>query len=95
MSVYHNPKALHPIPIEFFEGFSGRHWIANDVYDNLLRDFSPYSSLTVLYSTTGHEDRLDRLDRVLRVEAEEKAQELAAVMHGETEFLAWRERFVG
>jgi len=47
MSVYHNPNALHPIPIEFFEGFSGRHWIANGVYDNLLRDFSPYSSLRI------------------------------------------------
>ncbi len=55
MSVYHNPNALHPIPIEFFEGFSGRHWIANGVYDNLLRDFSPSYSLTILYSK-GYED---------------------------------------
>jgi hypothetical protein len=95
MSVYHNPKALHPIPVEFFEGFSGRHWIANGVYDNLLRDFSPYSSLTVLYSTVGHEARLELLDRRLRLEAEEKAQELAAVLQGKAEFLAWRDRFVG
>ena len=95
MSVYHNPNALHPIPRDFFEGFSARHWIDNGHSDNLFRDFSPLVSLTALYSTAGYENRLDVLDRYLRLDAEEKAAEYAAMLHGEAEFLAWRDRFIG
>jgi len=95
VSVYHNPNALQPIPVEYFEGFSGRHWFEAGRYENLFRDFSPYSSLTVLYSTKGYAGRLPELDERLRREAVEKAQEYAAMLHGEAEFLAWRDRFIG
>jgi hypothetical protein len=94
MSVYHNPNALHPIPIDFFDGFSGRHWFEAGRYENLFREFTPYSSLTILYSTNGYADRLAQLDERLRREAAEKAQEYAAMIHGEAEFLAWRDRFI-
>ena len=95
MSVYHNPKAKHPIPISFFEGFSGRQWFENGQYDNLFRDFSPYSSVTVTYSTKGYEHKLSALDELLRQEADKKAGEWAAIMNDETKFLAWRDKFVG
>ncbi len=95
MSVFHNPNAKHPIPVGFFEGFSGRHWFENGQYENLFRDFSPYSSLTAMYSTMGYEDKLAGLDQVLREDAQEKAQELASIIHDEARFLAWRDKFVG
>jgi hypothetical protein len=93
MSVYHNPNAKHPIPIAFFDGFSGRHWFENGQYENLFRDFSPYSSVTVTYSTKGYEDKVAALDQVLRDEAHRKAEEYAAAMN-ETKFLAWRDKSV-
>ena len=64
-------------------------------YDNLFREFSPYSSVTVMYSTKGYEHRLPALDQVLRDEASKKAEEYAATFNDETKFLAWRDKFVG
>ena len=95
MSVYHNPKAKHPIPISFFEGLSGRQWFENGQYDNLFRDFSPYSSVTVTDLMKGYEHKLLALDELLRQEADKKAEEWAAIMNDETKFLAWRDKFVG
>ena len=94
MMVYHNPNAIHPIPIGFFEGFSGIHWIEDGQYENLFRDFSPHSSVTVTYQTRGSERKLSVLDRILRKEARRKASELAAIAEG-AELLAWRDKFVG
>jgi len=36
MSVYHNPNAKHPIRVNFFKGFSGRHWFEKGRYENLV-----------------------------------------------------------
>ena len=94
MSVYHNPNATHPIPVSFFEDFSARHWFENDQYENLFRDFSPYSSVTTTYQTKGGERELFALDCVLREEAGKKALRLATVTKG-AELLAWRDKFVG
>ena len=93
MSVYHNPHATHPIPTGFFEGFS-EHWFENGRYDNLIREFSPYSSVTVTYRTRRFEQKLPALDRILRHEARKKALELANSTEG-AEMLAWRDKFVG
>ena len=93
LAVYHNPNAIHPIPIGFFEDFSGRHWFDSDQYENLFREFSPHSSVTVTYGTKGYENRLPALDHRLRREAREKAAKLAAITEG-AELLAWHDKFV-
>ena len=94
MSVYHNPNATHPVPVNFFEGFSGRHWFENGNYENLFRDFSPYSSVTATHLTTGYENELVILDQLLREEADTKASELAEATD-EAQNLAWWDKFVG
>jgi hypothetical protein len=94
MSVCHNPNALNPIPVEFLDGFSSRHGFEAGHYKNQFREFTPYSSLTILYSTNGYADRLAQLDERLRCEAAEKAQEYAVMIHGEAEFVVWRDRFI-
>ena len=92
VSVYHNPNAAHPIPVGFFEGFSGTHWFEDGQYENLFRAFSPYSSVTVTYQTTGRERNLPALDRILRQEADKKALELTTAAKGAGP-LAWRDKF--
>ena len=94
MSVYHNPNATHPVPVNFFEGFSGRHWFENGNYENLFRDFSPYSSVTATHLTTGYQNELVILDQLLREEADTKGSELAEATD-EAQYLAWRDKFVG
>ena len=94
VSVFHNPNAVRPIPVDFFEGFSGRHWFEDGRYENLFRDFTPNASITAVYSTERYRDRLEELNDLLRREAEMKAQQFAAALHDETKFLAWRDRFV-
>ena len=94
MIVYHNPNAIHPIPVDFFEGFSGIHWFENGQYENVFRDFSPHSSVTVTYQTRGFERKLSVLNRILRKEARRKASALAAITD-RAELLAWRDKFVG
>ena len=89
MYVYHNPNAKCPIPVGFFEDFSGRHCFEDDQYENLFRDFSPYSSGTVTYPTKGYHGELSVLNQRLRKEADERALELAASIK-EAQFLAWR-----
>lgn len=94
VSVFHNPNAVRPIPVDFFEGFSGRHWFEDGRYENLFRDFTPNASITAVYSTERYRDRLEELNDLLRREAEMKAQQFAAALRDETKFLAWRDRFV-
>ena len=94
MNVYHNPNATHPIPVGFFEGFSGHHWFENGRYENLFRSFSPYLSLTATHTTTRFVNQRGVLDRFLRREADRKARQLSAHT-GEAALLAWHDKFVG
>ena len=81
MSVYHNPNAKHPIPVTFFDGFSSQYRFENGEDESLFREFSPYSSLTVTYSTKGYERKLPVLDQLLREEADKKSEEYAAIIN--------------
>lgn len=92
MNVYHNPNAAHPVPVSFFDGFSGRHWFEGGQYENLFCDFSPFSSVTITYQTSGRESNVAALDRTLRQEADKIALELAKMAKAAGP-LAWRDNW--
>ena len=86
--VYHNPNATHPLPLEFFRKLGGQHWVANGRPRNELREFSPFSSITISFN----EGRLS--DDQLRAHALEMAGELDEQMHRDAGLLAWRDLFI-
>ncbi len=45
--VFHNPRALRPIPLSFFS-ILGQHWRGGDELHNQMPDFSPMTSLTIV-----------------------------------------------
>lgn len=50
--VFHNPRALRPLPLHFFRGFA-QHWIENGRPDNRMPEFSPMSSITLVFASRG------------------------------------------
>jgi hypothetical protein len=70
MSVYFNPRASNPLPLDFFKEFSARHWFIDGTYDNAFREFHPYTSVTITCPTVGFRDRLDVVERWAMSQAE-------------------------
>jgi hypothetical protein len=92
--VYHNPKAKHPIPLDFFRGIGGQIWVKDGEMDNEFRDFSPFASLTINFEAKPAEDRLGVSDEYLRAFARKKTIELEELLKQDLEFHAWRDKFV-
>ena len=90
MYVYHNPGARRPIPISYFEGFSGRHWFEGGVYDNLFREFAPYNSITMTCMVPeSHRGDLPQFEQYLRGIAQGMAAKWFAALHGDFDYQAW------
>jgi hypothetical protein len=92
--VYHNPNAMHPIPLSFFKAIGGQHWVKDGVEDNEFRDFSPFASLTITFEAKPGEDRLRVSDDYLRALAAKKTMELDALLKRDLEFHAWRDQLI-
>lgn len=90
--VYHNPRARHPVPLDFFKGIGGQHWTAGAELHNELRDFSPFSSLTFTYSAPEGAERVRFDDEMLRKLAHIKAARLEE--ENRREFSAWQATFI-
>jgi hypothetical protein len=96
MYVYHNPKAKNPVPLSFFKGLGGQHWIdGNGVPDNRLRDFAPMGSMTFTLAIKGETGTLDKYNDKFRELAQLRATQLYEMFHSKLEFHAWRDKFVG
>lgn len=93
--VYHNPRAVHPVPLDFFRGIGGQHWMSQDgELHNELRDFSPFSSLTVTFQAPAGLDRVPIDDATLRKLAVVKGMRLEEENKKILGFHAWRDKFV-
>lgn len=92
--VYHNPRAVHPVPLDFFRGIGGQHWMVNGERQNELRDFSPFSSLTMTNVAPEGMARVPLGDDLLRRLAFAKAARLDQENKKTLEFHAWRDKLV-
>lgn len=55
MSVYHNPRALHPLPRHYI-AMAAHHYFVNDEVVSYMPGFHPAGSLTAVFQPTNHID---------------------------------------
>jgi hypothetical protein len=75
VQVFHNPRAVRPIPFDFF-GRCNQFWLEGDQIENRMLDFSPMSSITfVLASKSGEHLFSPSEDEKLRHAVQLRARE--------------------
>lgn len=92
--VYHNPRALYPVPLDFFRGIGGQHWMVDGELHNEFRDFSPFTSLTMTYQAPEGMEKVPLDDNTLRKLAASKAMALEEENKKLLEFHAWRDQLI-
>ena len=90
VSVFHNPRALHPIPFEFFHGFA-QHWREGDQLNNRMSEFSPMSSLTLVFAKKAPAVFSPSEDEMLRRLVQVQAQKWDAIQAMQAGY-PWRPR---
>jgi len=53
LSMFHNPKAIHPVSPEMFPSIA-HHWFENGAIRSALPEFHPYTSMTMNMKITDH-----------------------------------------
>lgn len=94
ITVFHHPRAKHPIPLDFFDGFGGQYWFVDGKPNNRLRGFSPYSSVTLTFAAEPGELRLSVTDDELRAKAARMERDLDEDLRKGLEFEAWRDKLL-
>ena len=93
--VYHNPRAVNPLPLDFFRGIGGQHWMGPDgELHNEFRAFSPFSSLTTTFQAPMESNTLPIDDAMLRKMALAKAMQLEEENKKTLQFHAWRDKLI-
>lgn len=90
--VHHNPNALHPVPLTFFEGVDSQYWFKDGNIDGIVRDFSPIYSATSFFEAKPGETSIARRDSELRARARRDALKLENAMRGDPDYLEWRDK---
>ena len=90
--VYHNPNALHPIPLDFFGGIDSQFWIENGEIDGEVREFSPIYSVTQFFEAKPGETSIAYRDTELRERAKQEALKIEKALRTDAPFLAWRDQ---
>jgi hypothetical protein len=89
--VFHNPRALHPIPYRFFSRL-GQHWLEDGQLNNRMLDFSPMSSVTLVFASKQEKRAFSAsADEKLRLLVQLKAKQWDAVQARQAGY-AWRSR---
>ena len=89
--VYHNPNALHAIPLDFFGGIDSQYWVENGEIDGEVREFSPIYSVTHFFEAKPGESSIAYRDDELRARAKQEALTIEEAIRGDPEYLAWHD----
>jgi hypothetical protein len=92
--VYHNPNALHPIPLDFFGGIDSQYWLANGEIDGEVREFSPIYSVTKFFEAKPGETSMAYRDEELRAHAKREALKIEEALRNDPEYLVWHDKLI-